>query len=104
MSTCRVILPLLFLSTLGLTAQSTNVLTWRNSNLRDGANSTETILTQATVIKSTFGKLCSTAPGAIDGQIYAQPLVVTGGVPGYNHVVYVATMNDTLYFLDGDSK
>jgi hypothetical protein len=50
-----------------------------------------------------FGKVCSTASGAIDGQVYAQPLVVTGAIPGYNHVVYVATMNDAVYFIDGDS-
>jgi hypothetical protein len=65
-------------------------------------NSTEIVLTQRTVAKSTFGKVCSTAVGAIDGQIYAQPLVVAAGVPGYNHpVVYVATMNDTVYIIDG---
>jgi len=66
-------------------------------------NKTETTLTQATVTRSNFGKICSTASGVIDGQIYAQPLVVTGGVAGYNHVVYVVTMNDTVYAIDGDS-
>ncbi len=95
------ILPLLVSASL-LQGQS-NVLTSRNNTWRDGLNSTEITLTQATVTKSKFGKICSTEPGALDGQIYAQPLVVTGGVPGYIHVVYVATMNDTLYFIDGDS-
>jgi len=97
------ILPLMLLSTGLLHGQSTNVLTWRNDNRRDGRNSTETTLTQATVTSSNFGKICSTAPGAIDGQIFAQPLVVTGSIPGYNHVVYVETQNDTVYFIDGDS-
>ena len=96
-------LPVMFLSAGLLLGQSTNVLTWRNNNWRDGLNSTETILTQATVNKSTFGKICSTASGAIDGQIYAQPLVVTDSIPGYTHIVYVATMNDSVYFIDGDS-
>ena len=82
---------------------STNVLTWRNNNWRDGLNSTETTLTQANVTPGTFGKICSTQPGVIDGQVFAQPLVVTGSIPGYNHVVYVVTMNDSIYFLDGDS-
>jgi hypothetical protein len=65
------LLPLMVLSTGLLLGQSTNVLTWRNKNWRDGLNSTETTLTQTTVNKSTFGKICSTASGAVDGQIYA---------------------------------
>ncbi len=91
------------LSTSLLNAQSTNVLTSRNNNRRDGQNPTETSLTQKSVSRNKFGKICSTAPGSIDGQVYAQPLVVTGGIPGYNHVAYVETENDTLYALDGDS-
>jgi sugar lactone lactonase YvrE len=82
---------------------TTNVLTSRNNNWRDGLNSTETTLTQATVTPSTFGKICSTAAGSIDGQIFAQPLVATGTIPGHNHVVYIGTMNDSVYFIDGDS-
>jgi len=96
-------LPLMVLSATLLPAQSTNVVTWHNNNLRDGLNSTETSLTQANVSKKTFGKICSTAPGAIDGQIFAEPLVVAGGIKGYSQVVYVATMNDTVYFIDGGS-
>ncbi len=94
---------LIVLSTVPVQAQSTNVLTWRNNVWRDGLNSTETSLTQANVAPSSFGKICSTAPGSIDGQIYAQPLVVTGSVSGYNHVVYVETMNDSVYQINGDS-
>jgi len=97
------ILPLMVLSSSLLHGQSTNVLTWRNNNWRDGENSTETTLTQMSVTSSKFGKICSTASGTIDGQIYAQPLVVTGGIPGYTHVVYLETMNDTVYAIDGDS-
>jgi hypothetical protein len=98
------ILPLMVLSAGLLHGQSTDVLTWRNNTLRDGLNNTETTLTQAAVTKTTFGKICSTAPGSIDGQVYAQPLVVTGGIPGYNHAVYIETMNDSVYFINGDSS
>lgn len=96
-------LPLIFLSAGVLAAQTTNVMTWHNNNLRDGLNNTETKITQATVSKKTFGKICSTGPGVIDGQIYAEPLVVADGIKGYSQVVYVATMNDTVYFIDGGS-
>jgi len=97
------LLPLILLSAGALSAQTTNVMTWHNNNLRDGLNSTETTLTQATVSKKTFGKICSTGPKVIDGQIYAEPLVVADGIKGYSQVVYVATMNDTVYFIDGGS-
>src|SRR5581483_271402 len=101
---CLAILPALAFSTGLLHAQNTNVATWRNNNWRTGWNNTEVELTQETVVKNKFGKICSTKPGAIDGQIYAQPLVMTGTIPGHNHVVYVATMNDSVYFIDGDSS
>ncbi|MGA8150836.1 MAG: hypothetical protein WB952_07795 [Terriglobales bacterium] len=97
------VLPLMLFSAGLLHGQSTNVLTWQNNIWRDGKNATETTLTQATLNSSQFGKICSTAPGAIDGQIYAQPLVVTGSIPGHNHVVYIETQNDSVYFIDGDS-
>ena len=79
-----------------LSAQA-NVLTWHNDNWRDGLNSNETILAQANVNPSQFGKICS---AAVDGQIFAQPLVVyTGG----KNIVYVVTMNDSVYAVDGTS-
>jgi hypothetical protein len=87
---------------------STNVLTWHNNNWRNGENNTETILTQSNVkyVKGSsnqFGKICSTATGAIDGQLFAQPLIATGTIPNYNHVVYLVTQNDSVYAIDGDS-
>src|SRR5271163_4370853 len=91
------VLPLMVLSAGLLHGQTTEVLTQRNNTLRDGLNNTETTLTQAVVTKASFGKICSTAAGAIDGQIYAQPLVVPGGIPGYAEIVYVETMNDSVY-------
>src|ERR1700722_230151 len=73
----------------------TNVLTSRFDISRDGLNATETILNQSNVTKSSFGKICS---AVVDGQIVAQPLV--GFYQGRN-VVFVVTMNDSVYILDG---
>jgi hypothetical protein len=92
----------LALGTTLLHGDSTNVLTWHNDIGRTGLNSTETILTQSNVNKTQFGKICSSAPGAIDGQLLAQPLLATGTIKGHNHVAYVATMNDSVYAFDGD--
>jgi|SRR5579872_928378 len=103
-------LPIVLLTILAsnvLQAQTT-VTTWHNNNWRDGENSTETILNQANVklnknSSNQFGKVCSTATGAIDGQLYAQPLVTGATITGYTHVVYLVTQNDTVYAIDGDS-
>ncbi|MGD1022138.1 MAG: hypothetical protein ABR880_05090 [Candidatus Sulfotelmatobacter sp.] len=80
----------IFACTATLSAQ-TNVLTWRNNIGRDGLNATETVLNQTNVNSAQFGKICS---AVFDGQIYAQPLVVSRG--GQN-TVYVATQNDSIY-------
>src|ERR1700728_1746822 len=73
----------------------TNVLTWHNDNWRDGLNSGETVLNQSNLNPAQFGKLCS---AVFDGQIFAQPLVVSSG--GLN-TVYVATQNDSVYSVNG---
>jgi hypothetical protein len=86
---------LIFL-TLGLRAE-TNVLTARNDISRDGLNSTETVLNQANVNAVSFGKICS---AVVDGQLFGQPLVVFD--KGRN-VVFVATMNDSVYAIDGSN-
>lgn len=81
----------------------TNVATANYGNTRPNANLNETILTRAAVSSGAFGKL-----GAfpVDGQIYAQPLYVGGvqiPVQGMKNVVFVATMNDSVYAIDADA-
>ena len=84
-------------------AQTVNVTTWHNDNGRTGQNANETILTTSLVGDDThFGKLCS---ASLDGRAYAQPLVVTN-VKFKNQspaktIAYVATMNDSVYAIDG---
>ena len=51
-----------------------DVLTYRNDNTGDGANLKETTLTTGNVNPYTFGKLGQVA---VDGNVYAQPLVKT---------------------------
>lgn len=81
--------------------QSVSVLTQHNDNSRAGWNANETALTANNVNVQKFGYVF-TLP--VDDQVYAQPLVVghvsIGG--GVHNVVYVATVNNTLYAFDGD--
>jgi hypothetical protein len=72
-----------------------NVLTWHNDNWRDGLNSGEAVLNQTNVTARKFGKICS---AVFDGQIFGQPLVVA---EGSKNTVFVATMNDSVYSVDG---
>lgn len=82
--------------------QSVSVLTQHNDNTRSGWNDNETALTTSNVNVQQFGAVF-TLP--VDDQVYAQPLVV-GHVSvgdGYHNVVYIATVNNTLYAYDGDN-
>jgi hypothetical protein len=77
-----------------------DVLTQHDDLGRTGANLRETTLSVAEVRSGRFGKLFART---VDDQIYAQPLVVSAlDVPGRGptDVVFVATVNDTLYAFD----
>jgi len=82
--------------------QSMSVLTQHNDNTRSGWNDNETALTTSNVNVQQFGKVFTLT---VDGEVYGQPLVVghvfIGG--GYHNVVYIATVNNTLYAYDGDN-
>ena len=81
---------------------SLNVLTRSYDNQRSGANPSETVLTQANVNPSQFGKVLQLP---VDDEVYAQLLYASGvSIGGVNHhVVYVATANNSVYAFDADS-
>jgi hypothetical protein len=83
-----------------------NVTTWHNDNGRTGQNTSETALKpgSGSVDKATFGKICSyKIADGLDGQVYAQPLVVWDSTNSRN-VAYVVTMNDSIYAFDGTNS
>jgi uncharacterized protein (TIGR03437 family) len=79
-----------------------NILTANGDNDRSNSNLQETQLSPATVNSSTFGKL-GTWP--VDGQVYAQPLFVSGLsiAGGLHNVVFVSTMHNSVYAFDADA-
>ena len=80
-----------------------NVTTWQNDIGRTGQNLNETILNTTNVTPTLFGKLFAQP---VDGQVYAQPLYVSGvKIGGVAHnVIYVATENDSVYAFDADNN
>jgi hypothetical protein len=91
------------LMSMGMVLGQVAVTTYHYDNTRAGVNANETILNTSNVKVNTFGKLFSRA---VDGQIYAQPLYVPNvNIPGQgvHNVVYIATMNDSVYAFDADT-
>src|SRR5438105_25532 len=84
---------------------STSVLTYHNNLQSTGVNSTETLLTPASVNVSQFRKQYSVP---LDGQEYGQPLydpsinITTGSQQGVHNVIYVTTQHDSLYAIDSN--
>jgi len=88
------------------------VLTWQQDTpsictgcaYRTGQNLSESAITYSSITTDRFGRLCSVQ---LDGQVYAQPLVVTNvgiGSTTWPSVVYVVTQNDRLYAIDGNPQ
>jgi hypothetical protein len=83
-------------------AQRISVTTFHYDLARTGWNAKEQILTPRNVNKEHFGRLWHTP---LDGQVYAAPLVVSGGrVNGATGDAIIApTENNTVYALDADT-
>lgn len=82
--------------------QHVSVVTQHNDISRDGLNAHETLLTTSNVNAGQFGKLFSVN---VDDEVYAQPLMIGNlTISGSKHnVLYVATVNNTVYAVDGDA-
>ncbi len=78
------------------------VTTGQYNTTRTSANDNEVYLNPTNVNKSQFGKLFS---WSVDGWVFAQPLYMPGVVinGATKNVVYVATMNNTVYAFDSDN-
>jgi hypothetical protein len=76
--------------------------TSRVDNVRDGANTQETLLTPANVNKNGFGHLFSFP---VDYVVMAQPLYIPSvTIAGAVHnVIYVVTQADSVYAIDADA-
>ena len=85
---------------------SGNMPTYHNDLASTGQNLAETTLTSSNVTTASFAKQFATA---VDGQLYAQPLymsgvnITAGTHQGLHNVVYAATEHDSLYAIDGDT-
>jgi hypothetical protein len=103
-SILRCCLPLVCIAIPPTSAQVT-VWTQHNDNARTGVNAKETTLKPSNVNKGQFGKLFSYT---LDDQTYSQPLYMpdlTMAVDGRKHnVVFVTTVNNSVYAWDADSK
>lgn len=93
-------------------AQS-DITTWQVDTKHTGVNANETVLTPSFV--STNGNLVVRYAEKVDGQIFAQPLYLSGATSGqlpgnwadgqqHKDVVFVVTENATLYAFDADQE
>jgi hypothetical protein len=101
--TARLAVALWLIAFASLSHAQTPVLQRGNDPGLSGANLGETTLTTSSVSPSTFG-LVATLP--VDADVYAQPLYVPNVAvagQGTHNVVYIASMNDTLYAFDADT-
>jgi hypothetical protein len=95
-------------ATLALTVQAApmtnapDVATYHYNVSRDGLNAKETILTQANVNSTQFGKI---GFDTVDGKVDAQPLYLANVAIGgqLHNVLYVATEHASVYAFDADS-
>jgi outer membrane protein assembly factor BamB len=78
-----------------------DVLTNRYTPSRAGVNGAETRLVKSKIKPATFGKLFTRT---VDGDLYAQPLIVSGLRIGKHrrNVVYLATSRNWVYAYDAD--
>src|SRR5579863_7717081 len=86
-------------------ASAQDVTTYHNDNARTGQNLGESILTPANVNVNQFAKLYA-ASETLDSWAAAQPLYMPNvAIPGQgvHNVVYVATLNNSVYAFDADS-
>jgi F5/8 type C domain len=83
-------------------AMALNVFTRNYNNRRTGANLSETILNTSNVNSSQFGKLFQLQ---VDDEVYAGLLYATELPIGnsIHNVLYVATVNNTVYAFDADA-
>src|SRR5664279_3419228 len=82
---------------------SQDVLTQHNNMDRSVWNDRETILNKSNVRPGSFGKLFTRV---VDDQLFAQPLVKTNvNIPskGIKNIVYLASVNNSVYAFDADS-
>jgi hypothetical protein len=86
-----------------LTSAQKSVLTQHNDNNRTGWYDSEKLLNKKNVHAGSFGKIFTRI---VDDQVYAQPLVKLNlNIPGKGNknIVFVATVNNTVYAFDADS-
>jgi hypothetical protein len=84
-------------------AAQVNVTTYHNDISRTGQNTQETTLTPSNVNSTKFAPMFVIQ---VDGQVYAQPLVLSNvnlGSQGTHNVVYIATENDSVYAADANN-